>query len=156
MIRSSFQIYAVHPDGSGVHRVTYEQQDAGHPAWSPDGATIAYDCWGDLGPSVCTIRPDGSGRTQIGPLDSTAAAWSPDGTRLAWERDREIEVARRDGGDVRKLVPGEHPSWSPDGTRLAYVRDDGFDTAGLLHVAVHTVALDGSGDEFADQPFWSR
>ena len=55
------------------------------------------------------------------------------------------------------------PLWAPDGTRLAYVRDDGFDTAGLLHVAVHTVALDGSGDatitpslEFADQPFWSR
>jgi Tol biopolymer transport system component len=56
--------------------------------------------------------------------DNGAAAWSPDGQQVAYARDGELHIARRDGAEVRKLatVAGMplFMRWSPDGSRVRF------------------------------------
>ena len=86
------QIYLIHQDGSGLRALTNEVEGACQPAWSPDGAQLAYisPC-----PSL-QERYDGASifvltlSTGRSDLISTLAtgdydpAWSPDGSRLAF------------------------------------------------------------------------
>jgi len=56
------------------------------PAWSPDGAWIAYVTWGMDGGHIWKARADGSGapvRLSEHPAFYTDLAWSPDGERIA-------------------------------------------------------------------------
>ncbi len=36
------EIYVVHPDGSGLRRITQAQGFAGSPSWSPDGKRLGF------------------------------------------------------------------------------------------------------------------
>ena len=120
------------------------------PAWSPDGARIAFtrlesvdslavscDYIGGFGP-LCTqirtdfvpgrhiltlVRPDGSELLEIG--DGDEPAWSPDGSALYFRRGDQIWRSAADGSGAA-IVPGtdggREPAVSPDGQRLAFSR----------------------------------
>ena len=112
------------------------------PAWSPDGARLAYvaevDGYRQL--FVRTLATGEARRVTRGPRDDIQPAWTPDGRRLAFVRaaadSGKLEPADlndwyTEGGDVwtldvgsgaaRRLVPNAFgPSWSPDGRRLAF------------------------------------
>ncbi len=149
--------YAVHPQG---HEIVYSalREDGGsdlwrmardgedqrlllacpeeaclNPAWSPDGAQVAYerrDIWGDapnLDPQACRIWlldvEDGEER----PLFEYDVAlhspvWSPGGGRLAYVSPTlpGIEVLDLDTGAFQQYGNewGAPPVWSPDGTAL--------------------------------------
>ncbi|MGH9106394.1 MAG: prolyl oligopeptidase family serine peptidase [Acidimicrobiales bacterium] len=88
------QVMVVPVDGSATpHVLTGGPFEAEHPAWSPDGARLAFssarhETW-DLDGAVdlWTVAADGSGQPEK--LTGTDAAysspsWSPDGTRLAY------------------------------------------------------------------------
>jgi hypothetical protein len=90
-------IYRVHPDGTGLRRLTEWGENASYGDWSPDGAWIVHDTGdnGKLGQhgGIWLMRPDGSGDHQIiGGSPSTQrrvnfynnAVFSPDGTSLAF------------------------------------------------------------------------
>ena len=64
-------IYEMHPDGSGVRRLTHVRAEA--PAWSPDGRYIAFSAPGGLG----VMRADGSGVTFL-PITGVGETASPD------------------------------------------------------------------------------
>lgn len=55
------RVYVANRDGSGPSRVTPRRKVAGSPAWSPDGAWIAFVGRGDL----YVIHPDGTGLRQL-------------------------------------------------------------------------------------------
>ena len=143
----------------------------GQPAWSPDGATIAYthsriDREHDIRPDVRTV-PAGGGTPTTLIRDAQWPAWSPDGTKLAFAsvRDRngkrcssdecwfagELYTAAADGGDPKRLTRNEGddamPRWSPDGSRILFTSDRNLPSVGTQwrdSNEVYSVAADGS------------
>jgi dipeptidyl aminopeptidase/acylaminoacyl peptidase len=138
----------------------------GLPAWSPDGATIAYthsriDREHDIRPDIRTV-PAGGGTPSTLIRDAQWPAWSPDGTKLAFAsiRDRngtrcssdecwfagELYVAAADGSQPKRLTRNEGddavPRWSPDGSRILFTSDRTIPEGASAEV--YSVAADGS------------
>src|SRR4051794_10551616 len=94
--------------------------------------------WSDTrGPSLWSVRPDGSGRVRISRQSENAKrpALSPDGRRIAFEgarpgpppmRDFDILLMRPNGSGVRALTSGAtwdiDARWSADGRTLTFSR----------------------------------
>ena len=87
------QIFVVSASGGEARQVTQGEYDHAGPAWSPDGALLAYT--GDASPDadlderndLWIIRADGTGSPRrltqrIGAVESPA--WSPDGRSIAY------------------------------------------------------------------------
>ncbi|MFW6202417.1 MAG: LpqB family beta-propeller domain-containing protein, partial [Gemmatimonadota bacterium] len=146
------EIYIVEPDGSGLTRLTDNDDLDFAPALSPDGSRIAFVSNRDGGNyDVYVMDPDGTDVTRLTTDDGVDSdpAWSPDGTRIVFTSDRDgvhthLFVMSADGSDEPTQISDanmEHnsPSWSPDGSRIAFssYADGYFD--------VFVVNADGSG-----------
>jgi serine/threonine protein kinase/Tol biopolymer transport system component len=95
------------------------------------------------GPFWTIPIPAGSPR-RVGDVNASDGNWSRDGQLLAYSQEHEIDVARWDGSQPRRLMttqgyPGL-PSFSPDGTRLRFtlVASDGT-------LSIWEIGTDGSG-----------
>ncbi|MBD0338392.1 MAG: PD40 domain-containing protein [Thermoleophilia bacterium] len=95
------------------------------PAWSPDGARLAYVYYRDGNGELYVMKADGSGvarLTRHGGED-LSPAWSPDGARIVFSRDRRIHVMNADGSGVRRLTAlaeSHSAAWSPDGRAIVF------------------------------------
>lgn len=105
----------------------------GTPAGAAEQA-IAFVSDRDGDPEIFTVRPDGSGITQLTSnlFWDTDPVWSPDATKLAFSSNRDgdddIFVMNRDGSGVINITNAGsgrdvQPDWSPDGTKIVFVRD---------------------------------
>ena len=69
---------------------------------------------------------------------SFGAAWAPDGQRLVYVKDHEIDIARSDGAENRRLTEVEgtpsNPSWSPDGNKIRFDVNDSLGSASIWEV----------------------
>jgi Tol biopolymer transport system component len=80
-------IWLVSPDGTGLVQLTHARVGEGHPAWSPDGKTIAYVSGGPT-TEIHLMAADGTYVRQIShfghglPNAPQFLAFSPDGSRL--------------------------------------------------------------------------
>jgi Tol biopolymer transport system component len=141
-------LYVVHPDGSGLVRLTQTPSYDGDAVWSPDGSKIAFVSDRGGTSDVWVMNPDGSGQTRL--TQSSAGddrpSWSPDGRQIAFsrggddEKDAGVFVMDADGSHQRRLIAGEgrEPAWSADGRWLAFVSErDG-------HPNIYVAAQDGS------------
>lgn len=72
------QIWTVHPDGTGLRRITDGSGDLVEPTLSPDGSHIAFD---SVGGNAFVINFDGTGKTDLG-KNINNLSWSPDGSLL--------------------------------------------------------------------------
>ncbi len=131
-------LFAVHPDGTGLRRLTNDEFKDRQPRWSPDGRRIAFYSNRGGKYEIWTLRDDGSeleravvtpGRQAFHPI------WSPDGHGLACdlgENEALIDLTRPAAERQPQLLtsPGRGmgfsaSSWSADGRWLA----------GALHTA---------------------
>jgi serine/threonine protein kinase/Tol biopolymer transport system component len=100
-----YEIWSMHPDGSGLERLTTSSGRLANqmPVWSPDGAQLAYTKVGE-GWSVLDMRSSARPRPSraMPPIGDSSffwpLSWSPDGTRLAGQ------VGREDGMVVGVVV----------------------------------------------------
>ena len=141
------ELYLVNPDGSNVVRLTYNVAlSLGHPAWSRDGARIAFNCQVEAGnDDICAINPDGTAFARL-TTDSASESyptWSPDSQSIALSTSQYgLAVMNADGSDVRPLgagVSGSDLAWSPDGAQIAF---DAFDSDGFP--SIYLMQADGT------------
>ncbi len=146
------RLYVMNADGSEAKQLVAPanrpNQDE-HPAWSPDGKTIAFTTTRAGNQEIYLCDADGSNLRRIttSPGADSHPTWSPDGKQLAFCSVRfgnmEICAMGADGSDVRRLT--DHPAldyapkWSPDGRHIAFTttRDGDYE--------VYLVRPDGSG-----------
>jgi Tol biopolymer transport system component len=120
-------------DGNGdtLTRLTTNTAFDSDPAWSPDGAKIAFVSDRDGGNSeVFVMDADGSDPVNLtnDPAPDSQPTWSPDGTKIAFTSHRdgnlEIYMMNADGSELKRLTKkAAHdftPAWSPDGTKIAF------------------------------------
>lgn len=105
--------------------------DGQDPAWSADGAGIAFTNTRDGEPVIYVANADGSAVRRL--TGGSWPAWSPDGRSIAFHRagligwgNGEVRVIDVDGSNERALARGEFPAWSPDGARIVFADDEGI------------------------------
>ena len=93
-----YQLYVMHPDGTGQRRLTEGPGLNVYARFSPDGKQIAYHHQDRDGDSIWIVDRDGKGRRRVLAEENDVApqfcCWSPDGKRLAitletWQRDEQ-------------------------------------------------------------------
>ncbi len=126
------RLWIMSSQGGEALPLTDEFGDARHPAWSPDGGSIAFQGYWDGNWHIYVLdRVSGAlSRLTEGSYDHREPAWSPDGTRLSMASDRlgnyDIWIYTLQSDSFYALhQTGQSefsPSWSPDGRHVAYVR----------------------------------
>ena len=123
-------IFSVPAEHGAIRDLTETSNaDEDHPAWSPDGRSVAYSTDASGGQQIA-VRPAAGGAERILTHFPTgyfyAPAWSPDGARLAFsDNDHRLWIAGLDGGAPKQVAQDRYQeihdqSWSPDGRWLAY------------------------------------
>lgn len=136
------------------------------PAWSPDGAHIAFSASPNGNYDIFVMDSTGA---NVQRLTSSAEndewpAWSPDGSRIAFIRSYSTTVASLlvmevDGANPTRLTTGAidwAPDWSPDGNTIVFASDrtgdweiDTIDPAGAQRMRM-------TQNDFVDfAPSWS-
>lgn len=144
-------IYLANPDGTDIRRLTTATQSEFTPAWSPDGARLAFNS--DDG-NTYVINRDGSNLIRI-PRGGGWPSWSPDGRQLLVSTENGFRVVAADGSgeneSMIQLAPnvlsesGMIPyagKWSPDGSRIAFAAWG----AGMEIIRAFIVDADGKND----------
>jgi hypothetical protein len=133
-------IWTIKLDGTGKTNLTNATAPTTNtePAWSPDGAEIAFTTNRDSNTDIYVMSATGANQRKLtysGAADSQPS-WSPDGSTIAFTSHRDghdqIYTVDADGGSEIRLTNETNvdadPSWSPAGTQLVLVRDGGLAT----------------------------
>jgi Tol biopolymer transport system component len=140
-------IFIMGATGESVRRVTSGGFD---PAWSPDGASLAYSTEAVADPSSRNVQAElwtveiASGKeTRLTEGDAVQGAWSPDGSRIAYWANtggqRDVWTIPSRGGTpiavTQDAATDWSPEWSPDG-RWLYFSSDRGGSMNLWRVAI--------------------
>lgn len=159
-------------DGSEPTRLTNSPTLDEKPAWSPDGARLAFESDRDGNREVYVMNvedalqgTDGSDQTRLtyNPLFDGNPSWSPDGQRIVFASFRESDwdiylmpvpeslASATTEPEMTRLTSNQEfewaPAWSPGGTQIAfYSYRDG-------NGEIYVMNTDGSGQtRLTDNP----
>ena len=118
----TYQIWAAHPDGSGLHQVTSDSWEKSFPAFSPDSSRILFTRADGSASDLWTVKLDGTGLKQVTKTAEfeTQASYSPDGSKLvvarqpsrADENGSNLFKMRVDGTNVVRLTTVGSARWA--------------------------------------------
>lgn len=132
------QLYIFNLGLGEIRQLTTEGFYDASPAWSPDGAKIAFISNRDGNHDLYVIDADGNKLTRLTNTPETewSPTWSPDGTQLAFQRARKLDSGLEEvhlfafslnDGSIEQLTNQPNndfaPDWSPDGKYLAFARE---------------------------------
>jgi TolB protein len=161
---TTWQIFSMNSDGSGVMQLTSGIPSCLHPKWSPRQEYILFV----RGDTLSVMNADGGGIFTVATVSPGGQwDWSPDGSKIVFGGSSTVgyglwvEDVNADTGEsgTPTLIRGGlcvGPAWSPDGTKIAFVDQ----SAGISSGAVTVLDL-GSSSEFtfdrvpSAQPSWS-
>ena len=133
-------VYAVNPDGSGLHRLARNAVD---PAWSRDGKKLAYSLYTPSRRGGIYVSDASGGHahriTGCTPVEAGQPSWSADGKRIVFAARGYIYTIHADGRGLKRITTrpfitnadgrrlkihatDSRPAWSPDGSRIAFAR----------------------------------
>ncbi len=152
------------PDGSMIKQLTNGRGNDISPAWSPDGARLAYVSDQTGSPQIY-IRPTAGGpgvRVSLQGSYNTDPDWSPKGDLIAYTTRVngrfQVCTVKTDGTDFKTLTSvgsNQDPAWSPDGRMISFVSDRNganhiyvMDAKGLVQTQVSKIP--------GKSPTWSR
>ena len=144
-------------DGSGQTNLTKSPGNDHGPAWSPNGAHIAFASERNGNIEIYKMGAGGENQTRLTNtpgFDSynVDPVWSPDGGYIAFASERyeqdhsfdwEVYKMRADGSGQTRLTYNTQddidPAFSPDGRQIAFTsyRDDNYE--------IYKMRADGSG-----------
>jgi len=143
-------LFTMEPDGTGVLALTEStRRQEREPAWSPDGATVAFSKDQPRGNwNVFTKAADGSGLTQITRRGGTELhpTWSPNGRRIVFEwgiSSEDLYAKRLADGKTTRITVGMEArmaDWSVPGV-VAFMGVSPSDT----EPEIYTIHPDGTG-----------
>ncbi len=152
-------IALVHPSAPGNSWYLSAVPGDANPAWSPDGAQVAFDRpTGDrFGPrSIYVMSRAGTAVARLtdDAMNAMQPAWSPDGTKIVFagylHGEGGLFIMNADGSNVSALtgsagegVGAGSPAWSPAGDKIAFTR--GVPDEFPSNTAIFSINPDGSG-----------
>ncbi|MEZ5098917.1 MAG: protein kinase [Thermoleophilia bacterium] len=160
----NYDIVVMDADGGNQTVVTSDPSDDISPAWSADGARLAYVSQAGGDAEIWLVDPSAPNPVQLTDNDvqDTNPTWSPDGIHVVFTRidgDAELVSIDLETGEETVLTDNDalddFASFSPDGTQIAFTtnRDGNFE--------VYVMGSDGSDqtrltdDEAEDaRPAW--
>ncbi len=153
---SGQSVWVMNADGSGARQLI---ANASSPAFSPDGARIAYYHWSD---GIYVANADGTNaRKIVGETNAKYLAWSHDGRWLAFSSQPggkgnvNIDVVFADGSGRRSaVIGGTIPSWSPDDTEIVFQTCRGAD-CGIYRANVQGGEAVRIAGDLGGAPAWS-
>ena len=116
------------PVGGAPIQITDDEAVEMDPAWSPDGAQLAFssDRGGHMNLWIHDLRTDQDAQVTYERGAVSGAAWSPDGTHIAYLVDRigmravQVRPGGVGGGFTASTGPElGRPTWSPDSKAVA-------------------------------------
>src|SRR5205809_1477097 len=132
--RSELRVAAA--DGQNAQSILISSEPIMSPAWSPDGARMAYVSFQNKKPILFVQNLSAS--KQPAPVanyrgSNSAPAWSPDGKQLAAvltkDGTSQIYLMSADGSNLRRLTVSQgidtEPFFTPDGQSIYFTSDRG-------------------------------
>lgn len=145
-------------DGSGQVRLTSDAAADHGPAWSPNGARIAFASRRDGTDEIYVMNADGSNVLRLSATgENSGPAWSPDGLQIAFHHgqcyyscDYDLFRMNAGGSGILQLTSGDppadtDPAWSRDGQWIAFATVSCDYYQGCYYSAIAAVKPDGSG-----------
>ncbi len=131
----SYSLIVADSDGYNEQVVLRHSQPIMSPAWSPDGAHLAYVSF-ETGHAAVIVQSLVTNQRKVVadfPGSNSAPAWSPDGKQLAivmtHDGSSQIYLMHPDGSGVHRIsfsgAIDTEPNFSPDGQSLLFTSDQG-------------------------------
>jgi len=131
----SFNLWVADADGENAQSALSSAEPIISPAWSPNGAQIAYVSFESRKPVVYVHEVASGKRRLVANFkgSNSAPAWSPDGKTLAVTLSRDggsqLYLMDATGGEPRRLAQSSsidtEPAFTADGRNIYFVSDRG-------------------------------